>query len=135
MIHLIWSLINLAIVLYFFYLIVGFIRKGKQFFKQKFKLVSILILLVGFFHIISAANSEEITNHITITEDFNSKNASTIKKVKLEDNLTFDINLIVKYSIDNNECIPIHSKSFLVGFISGHQWELKSIQTNTYRQK
>lgn len=133
MIHLIWSIINGMIVLYFLYLIVGFIAKGKRIFKPQFKVVSIFVMVIGIIQIISASNSEKNTNRITINDDYNKKNNSKIKKVTLEDNLTFDINMHVKYSVDKNEFIPIESNSFLTGFVSGYVWEFKSMQTNNYK--
>ncbi len=50
--------------------------------------------------------------------------------MKLEDNWTFDINMLVKYSIEQNEYIPIESNSFLTGLVSGYMWEFTSIDTN-----
>ena len=133
MIHLLWSIINLIIVFYFLYLIVGFIRKGKRIFNPKFKVVSIFVMIIGIVQIISAANSEEKKNRITITNNYNKKNNSKVEKVKLEDNLTFNINMLVKYSIEQNELIPIESNSFLTGFVSGYDWEFTSIETNNYK--
>ncbi len=133
MIHLLWSIINLIIVFYFLYLIVGFIRKGKRIFNPKFKVVSIFVMVIGIVQVISAANSEEKTNRITITNNYNKKNNSKVEKVKLEDNLTFDINMLVKYSIEQNEWISIESNSFLTGFVSGYDWEFTSIETNNYK--
>jgi hypothetical protein len=70
-------------------------------------------MVIGTVQIISASNSEKKSNRITITEDYNKKNNSKIKQVVLEDNFTFDINMLLKYSIDQNEYIPIESNSFL----------------------
>ncbi|WP_375237854.1 hypothetical protein [Aurantibacter sp.] len=133
MIHLLWSIINLIILFYFLYLIVGFIRKGKRIFNPKFKVVSIFVLVIGIVQVISAANSEEKTNRITITNNYDKKNNSKVEKVKPEDNLTFDINMLVKYSIEQNELIPIESNSSLTGFISGYDWVFISIETNNYK--
>ena len=118
MIHLIWSIINGIIVIYFLYLIIGFILKGKKIFKPKFKVVSIFIIVIGIVQIISASDSEKNANQISITKDYNRKNNSEIKQVKLEDNWTFDINMIVKYSIEQDEYIPIESDSLLTGLVS-----------------
>lgn len=133
MLHLIWSITNGIIILYFLFLVIGFIVKGKKIFKSQSKFVSIAIMVIGIVQIISAANSEKSTNRITITEDYNNKNNSEIKKVTLEDNLTFDINMLVKYSVDQNDFIPIESNSCLTGLISGFVWQFESIQTNNYR--
>ena len=130
MIHLIWSIINGIIVIYFLYLIVGFIGKGKKIFKPQFKVVSIFIMLIGIVQIISASDSDKNSNRISITEDYNRNSNSEIKQVKLEDNWTFDINMLVKYSIEQNKYIPIESNSFLTGLVSGYVWEFNSIDTN-----
>ena len=103
MIHLIWSLINAIIFIYFLYLIFGFIAKGKKIFKPRFKAVSIFIMVIGIVQIIAASDSEKNTNRISITEDYSRKSNSAIKRIKLEDNLTFDINMLVKYSIEEND--------------------------------
>lgn len=132
MIHLIWSTLNLAVVFYFLYLIVGFIAKGIRIFKSRIKVVSICILLIGFVSILFASNSEKNTNRISIATNCIMKNNSKIEEIILEDNLTFNINMLVKYSIEQNKTIPIESNSFLTGFISGYVWKFKSIQTNSY---
>ncbi len=133
MIHLIWSIINGIIFLYFLYLIVGFIAKGRRIFKPQFKVVSIFIMVIGIIQIISASNSKKNTNRIIINDEYKKTNNSKIKNVILEDNLTFDINMLVKYSIDNKEFIPIESNSFLTGLVSGYIWEFKSIQINNHK--
>jgi len=134
MLHLIWSIINGIIVLYFLYLVVGFIAKGKRIFKPQFKVVSICIMVIGIVQIISASNSEKRTNQITITDDYIKQNNSKIKNITLEDNLTFDINMLVKYSIDQNEFVPIESNSFLTGVVSGYVWEFNSIETSNFKK-
>ena len=48
--------------------------------------------------------------------------------------MTFDINMLVIYSIDKNEFIPIESNSFLTGFVNGFEWEFTKIETNNYKQ-
>ncbi len=138
MIHLIWSTVNLIIVLYFLYLIFGFIAKGKQIFKSKYRVVSIFIMIIGVVQIYSATNSEKRIKRIEITDNFNkqdfTKEKNTeVKGVILEDNLTFDIKMNVVYSIEHNEFIPVESYSFLTGLIMGYEWDFKSIQTNKFK--
>lgn len=41
--------------------------------------------------------------------------------------------MLVKYSIEQNEFIPIESNSFLTGFVNGYEWEFTSIETNNYK--
>lgn len=133
MIHLLWTLLNASLIIFFFYLIFGFIIKGKKIFNPKIKVFSILIMTLGIIQIISTAKTSKNSNRITITTDYKKTNSSKIKKIVLEDNLVFDINLNIKYSIENKEYIPIESNSFLTGLVSGYEWEFKSIETQIYK--
>ena len=107
--------------------------RGKKIFKPQFKVASIFIMVIGIIQIISASDSYKNLNRISITEDFDNKNKSAIKLVTLEDNWTFDINMLVKYSIEQNQYIPIESNSFLTGLVSGYNWEFNSIHTNNLK--
>ncbi len=133
MIHLIWSIINGIIVLYFLYLIVGFIAKGKKIFKPQFKVVSILIMVIGIVQIISASNSDKNSNQIIITDDYDKQSIVKVKEVILEENLTFDISMLVKFSVEQDKFILIEGNSFLTGLVSGYDWEFKSLQADTYQ--
>lgn len=133
MIHLLWTLLNASLIIFFFYLIFGFTIKGKKIFNPKIKVFSILIMTLGIIQIISAAKTSKNSNRITITTDYKKTNSSKIKKIVLEDNLVFDINLNIKYSIENKEYIPIESYSFLTGLVSGYEWEFKAIETQIHK--
>ena len=133
MIHLLWTLLNASLIIFFFYLIFGFIIKGKKIFNPRIKVVSILLMVLGITQIISATKTPKNSNRIIITTDYKKTNSSKIKKIILEDNLVFDINLNIKYSIENEEYIPTESYSFLTGLISGYEWEFKSIETQIYK--
>ncbi len=109
-------------------------RKGKKIFNPKFKILSIFIMIIGIFQIINAATSEKNSNQIKITNDYDKTDNSKAEKIILEDNLTLDINMLVIYSIHQNEFIPIESNSFLTGFVNGYEWEFTSIKTNNYKQ-
>ena len=133
MIQLLWTLLNASLIIFFFYLIFGFIIKGKKIFNPKIKMASILLMVLGITQIISATKASKNNNRITITTDYKKTNNSKIKEVLLEDNLVFDINLNIKYSIENEEYIPIESYSFLTGLVTGYEWEFKSIKTQIYK--
>ncbi len=133
MIHLLWTLLNASLIIFFFYLIFGFIIKGKKIINPRIKVASILLMVLGITQIISATKAPKNSNRISITSNYKNTNSSKIKKIILEDNLIFDINLNIKYSIENEEYIPIESYSFLTGLISGYEWEFKSIETQIYK--
>lgn len=132
MVYFIWSILNITIVLFFLFLIFGFIRKGKKIFNPKLKTVSIIVMIVGIVQIISAANSDEKKNLITHNKGYNNSSYSKLKEIKLEDNLTFDINMHLRYSVDNDDFVLIESNSFLTGFVSGYSWKHTSFQANNY---
>lgn len=132
MIYLIWTIINGIIFLYFLYLIFGFIAIGKRIFVPQFKAVSITIMIIGIVQIISASNQQEKKNTIIINEKTEGKYNSISKDIILEDNLTMDLILSIKYYEDNNSFIPTASHSVLTGFVSGFYWEFTSIQTSNY---
>lgn len=89
-------------------------------------------MVIGIILIISASNSEDNSNLIIITSNYNKNNNSKIKEVILEDNLTFNINMLIKYSVNQNTYIPIESNSSLNGLVSGYVWQFNSINTNNY---
>jgi len=132
MIHLIWSIVNTILAIYFLYLIIGFIRKGKKIFNNRFKLISIFIIVIGIFQLIDTSYLDKNPERIIITEGYENSNSKEMKFITIEDNLTFDINLHVTYLMQENEFVPIECKSFLSGFVSGFEWEIKTIQTGKY---
>lgn len=134
MTYLIWSILNTGILIYFIYIIVGFISRGKQFFKPQFKNISIFLLILGTIQIISAAILEKNKNEINLTDNYDKKKKIITKKVILENNLTFEIDMHLKYSIDQNEFIPIKSTSSLTGFVSGYVWEYNFIDAANPKQ-
>lgn len=129
MIHLIWSILNLLLLVYFLYLIIGFIAKGKKVFKTRFKIISIAIMSIGVVQLISASITEKNTNKITIVKDYKSKHNTKLEQVVLKDNLTFNIEMTVEYVLDQEKYIPIESSTYLTGLISGYTWEFESFIT------
>ncbi len=88
-------------------------------------------MILGIVQIISASDSDKNSNRIVLTQDYNRKNNSKVKQVVLEDHLTLKINMLVKYSIEQDQYIPIESNSFLTGLVSGYKWQFISIDTNS----
>ncbi|MGM0635528.1 MAG: hypothetical protein ACQESK_05650 [Bacteroidota bacterium] len=132
MFHVIWSILNLTILLYFSYLLVGFMIKGSAIFTKKIRSVSIFILVLGVFQIISA--SDNTSDRITISAE-ESFPASAMQNVVLEENASIDIHLLVLFSAENDTYIPIEATSFLEGFVSGFEWEFNSIEVSPLQEK
>ncbi|WP_075341144.1 hypothetical protein [Tenacibaculum agarivorans] len=121
MIYFMWSLINLITLIYLLFFI------NKRVLKHKTKSFSATIIIIGIILLGSNSSSNKINNHIKITDTYNRNNKLIIKYIKLEDNLIFDINSSIQYSVDGNKHIPIDCHSYITGFSSGFVWELKSI--------
>lgn len=132
MIYLIWSIINIGIILYFFYLVLGLLRNGVRSFNPPFKILSIIIIIAGVVQIISGYSSKSDDNRIILNTQYDKTYNSDSKSVILEENMTFDIQMDVKYSISQKEYIPIESNSFLTGFVNAYVWEFNSLQTENY---
>ncbi|PCH69152.1 MAG: hypothetical protein COC06_08065 [Bacteroidales bacterium] len=130
MIYLIWSGINMVILLYFFYLIIGFISKGKKIFKPQFKIASIALMVIGIVQIISATELDDNTNRISFVDNHEKMQGTGISQMILENNLTFDIQMSVTYRVGENEFIPIESYSNLNRFVIGFEWDCKSAAIN-----
>ena len=128
MIQLFWSILNITILLFFLYLFVGFLFQGKKIFEGKFKSLSIAILILGVFHIVSANDSEKVDRFI-IDDNYNLENNDHSETIILEDNMTMKINLSVVYSNKNEALIPTQATSYLTGIVSGYDWKLESIDT------
>lgn len=124
--ELFWSILNITILLFFLYLFVGFLFHGKKIFKGKFKSLSISILILGVFHLVSANGSEKL-HSIIIDDQYNPENSTYTETIVLEENIAMNINLSVFYSNDNGVFVPIHATSYLSGLVSGYDWKMETI--------
>jgi len=130
MIHLIWSGINLIIILYFFYLIIGFITRGTKIFNPQIKTFSIVLMVIGIFQIISARESEEDTNRIVFIEKHDIHCDYKTQQVRLENNLTLDIEMLATYCTNGDKFKVIETYSNIYGFVTGFEWKYKSSSIN-----
>lgn len=133
MIHLLWSLLNLIIFLYFLYLALGLIVKGKRIFTPRFKGLSILVLVIGLARIILGPTVDMKDNLVSLTNDYDKNKNMEVKKILLEDNLTFDINMLVAYSVDQDKWIPVEASSSLSGFVNGYSWQLITARADIHK--
>ncbi len=133
MLYLIWSILNGIVFIYFLYLIIGFITKGKRIFKPPFKVVSIIILIIGISQIFFGAKAEKHDNHIVLVAGNHENNTAKTERLVLEENLTFDIKLFVTYAKEQDVYKPLEGFSTLTGFVMGYQWEFQNFDANSYK--
>lgn len=130
MIYILWAVLNAVLLLYFFYLLIGFIVKGRDVFKGKLRPVAITVMALGVFHLVSATVPEEDKSEIILKKDYNLQTGTEGKNLILEENAAFDIGLSVSYSVEGEEWIPIKSRSYITGWVLGFDWEFYSFITN-----
>lgn len=127
MIELIWSLLNIIILLFFIYLFFGFLFQGKKIFQGKFKNLSIIILILGVVQIISATRNDEHKNSIEFRNQVEHNYPITTKNVILENNLTKNYKLSIVYSRENETHFPKKGTISMTGLTSGFDLELISL--------
>ena len=129
MLYLFWSLLNLGLIILFIYMAFGLIVKPKNILKSKFKVGFMLICLIGQAqNAIAESTRHQNTEEIDIDPPMHQKGTKVIK-TKLEEHLTFDINLHLTYSLDNDTYVFNNADSFLTGFVNGFEWDLKALNT------
>jgi hypothetical protein len=120
MLDLIWGLFNFTAIIYFFYLLVGLIIKGRKSLQNQPKILSFPILIIGVSAILSSTKNQE--SKVNIIEQghkmeviqMNYSSLNKLEVILVTNNLTGDIN-------------PIFSRSSLSGFVSGRNWEHHSV--------
>jgi hypothetical protein len=133
MIALLWAILNVSLALYFVYVLIGFIAKGKRFFNTKYKFLAIAVLVIGIFQMASGSDSEEKNKSNFLKNNQIPTVTYYAKMLTIEEDLSFDTKLLVKYYIDQNEIVLDNSSSSLIGFVSGFDWKLTSTELKLNR--
>ncbi|MFT7201710.1 MAG: hypothetical protein ACI9UV_000534 [Algoriphagus sp.] len=118
---LIWSLINFAAILYFFYLLIGLIFRGRKSFQNQPTVLSFPILIIGSLAILASSPAKE--DQLTIIDASN----------KVEHvNLTYSsLNKVQVQVISNKTSGAVNqtdSNSILSGLVLGRKWEHLSLE-------
>jgi hypothetical protein len=118
---LIWSLINFAAILYFFYLLIGLIFRGRKSFQNQPTVLSFPILIIGSLAILATSPAKE--DQLTIIDASN----------KVEHvNLTYSILNKVQVQVISNKISgavnQTDSNSILSGLVLGRKWEHLSLE-------
>lgn len=84
MIHLIWSILNLTLWFYFLHLLAGLVFRGRRVFQGRLRSFSIVLVVVGIGHIITADDDDTTIQSITLVEGYEPQNDSKSYTVELE---------------------------------------------------
>ena len=128
--YIIWSLINAAFGILFFALVLTLFFKGKKLFNNKYGNPIIVIFVIGVLGILNVGDKEFKNQHELYGNDIKT---NTIKSVdiRMAENISqiFHLNTRFKKN-EKNEFVPSFCRTDLAGFISGFDWESKSVVIN-----
>jgi len=128
MIYLFWTILNVTLALYFLYLFIGFIVKGRIIFQSKFKFISIAVFSIGIIQMLWGSSPEEkVRNNFFINNQIQNVKYEA-KMLKIDENAMFYTNLFLKYYMQDNQPILEKPSSSLIGMVGGFEWELNSAQ-------
>ncbi|AXG68189.1 hypothetical protein KORDIASMS9_00379 [Kordia sp. SMS9] len=136
--YLIWTIINYAFIILFFALILTMIAKYKTLLQKKYSIVIIVILVVGFVGLAGEKENSIRGEYTLPTDDESLGRIVDQKRILIEDNTLFDITMLVRFRKNNDEeLIPVFTRSGLNGFTSDHRWnydyaEIDKLGGNTY---
>lgn len=119
MIQLLWGILNLFLILSFFYFLIGLIFRGRKVLAGYSKLYTIPILFLGFAAFLHSKEKEE-DKHISVGK-------ATIEFIEVSKNLTNKISLLLIRDKDSGKIIQERTYSSIHGFTSGLKWEHKGV--------
>lgn len=136
--YLTWSILNVVLYLYFLYLIVGYVSIGRKVLpKNRFRPLAAILLIVGVVQLLTPEDKDKPSNSFDIDVSYAgelSKNRRSVRVV-FEDNFPFDIEgRIVLAKTSDNVYVATRTNSSLIGFISGFEWEYKSLMVTDFNE-
>jgi len=133
MLYLLWALVNVAL---FIFLILGGIKAVKLI-RQKFGIVTAIILVFCFLSIVFASTKEDnLNNQPPGSHSWNFNASESIEQyskkfatVALENHFLSKYGLDLVYGVSKQEQrnVPVSANSFTIGLVSGTKWTPTSI--------
>lgn len=134
--YLIWSLINTALVIYFFVIC----YRAVKLIKEKFGVVTAVFFTIGLLSFACQSNNEDKNTHQREMWTFNTDTITETSTIRMrncyaEKSPSFQINVSVTYGLDkrNKQNVPINAYSTVSGLVSGFKWRPNSI--SVYKSK
>lgn len=119
MLQLLWGILNLFLILSFFYFLIGLIFRGRKILAGYSKLYTIPVLFLGFAALINPKENEE--------EKPVPVGLATIEFIEVSENLTNKISLVLIRDKDSGKIIQERTYSSIHGFTSGLEWEHQGV--------
>lgn len=116
MVQLFWGILNLILILSFFYLFIGLVVKGRNFLKPYPKVYTIPILFLGVMGFLK--NTTGKAKEIPVYKGF-----ASMDEIELSENLTNKIHFVLVRDRDTREIFYEGSFSRISGFVLGLEWK------------
>lgn len=116
MLQLFWGILNLFLVLSFFFFIIAILVRGRKFLIGYNKLFTIPVLILGIFGVLSSKKDED-----KIIPGY--KGMATMETISVAKNLSNNISLILVRDKETGQLIHERSYSTVHGFVMGLDWD------------
>ena len=116
MLQLFWGILNLFLVLSFFFFIIAILVRGRKFLTGYNKLFTIPVLILGIFGVLSSKNDED-----KIIPGYNGM--ATMETISVANNISNNISLILVRDKETGQLIHERSYSTVHGFVMGLDWD------------
>lgn len=136
--YLIWTVLNAAFVILFFALVLSLIVKGKKLFENDYGNLILILLAIGVLGILNKDATSPKNEYIFPTNEMLVGRSVKTSHINIEDNLTFDIGLTIRFRKDaTGELIPSFSRSHATGYTNGLVWnynyaDIEKLKDNTF---
>jgi hypothetical protein len=117
---LLWGIINGVAILYFFYLLIGLIFRGRKIIQNHPRILSFPILILGILGILSLESKKDIPVKII-------ESSYSMESIAVPYSAINELHLLIYRNKTTGEINPVISESTLSGFVLGRSWGHRSV--------
>ena len=111
MVHFLWFLFNIALLLSFIYLFIGYLAVGKRIFPEKHKRVAVLFLGLGVLLTLNSFTKKESENTISFSKVKPSMHSGSFKTYTFQENPLFAVQLNLLFGKEDDPNVLFEATS------------------------